>query len=174
VTERRQFCPKGHDTFVFGRDSSYRCLECKRLDSRAARAAREAAAQAERTAELERVNVENERRREREYERALKARGDVAAEARWQRLFVQTLDDTGSRFGLCQWALSDGNPGACTNRTADVYCSRHNRSTQREAKRRRQPAPDHAGTPQDSPEVPGSPRSSAGTPEDFSRHRQKG
>jgi hypothetical protein len=62
--------------------------------------------------------------------------GTIAAEARWRRLYVQTLDETG-RYGLCQWALDDGNPGACANRTADVYCAKHNRELERELQRNR-------------------------------------
>jgi len=40
---------------------------------------------------------------EREYQRAIKAGGRVAAEAMWQRLFDETLDATGGRYELCQW-----------------------------------------------------------------------
>jgi hypothetical protein len=32
---RRRFCPKGHDTFEVGRDSSHRCRRCK-LDAKTA------------------------------------------------------------------------------------------------------------------------------------------
>ena len=137
MTEKRQFCPRGHDTFLVGRDKSYRCLVCKRESADAARAARDAEAQAIRSAERERINAENERRREREYQRAIKAGGDVAAEARWQKLSVQTLEETESRWDLCQWALDSGVPGACTNRTANVYCAKHNRQLDREIERKR-------------------------------------
>jgi 5-methylcytosine-specific restriction endonuclease McrA len=71
VTERRQFCPKGHDTFEVGRDSSYRCLVCKREAAAAARDVRRAeqeavwrAGQAERNAELRRWNEQWRRRTE--------------------------------------------------------------------------------------------------------------
>jgi hypothetical protein len=77
------------------------------------------------------------RRRERAYRQALEAGGDTAAEAKWQRLYDQTLDSTGSRYGLCQWALDNGQPGACTRRTTNVYCWRHNRQLDREAEQRR-------------------------------------
>jgi hypothetical protein len=50
MTEKRQFCPKGHDTFEVGRDSSYRCLACKAESSRAARDARRAEQEAVRWA----------------------------------------------------------------------------------------------------------------------------
>jgi uncharacterized Zn finger protein (UPF0148 family) len=94
---------------------------------------REAEWQARRRAQEE----EATRRREQEYQRAIQAGGDVAAEARWQRLYDETLDSTGSRYGLCQWALDNGQPGACTRRTADVYCATHNRQLEREAEKRR-------------------------------------
>ena len=138
MTKKRQFCPRGHDTFQVGRDASKRCLQCKAEDA-AAKAALQEQAIAEGNAAFERRQAEADRRREREYRRAIEAGGDVAAEAKWQRLYFQTLDATESRFGLCQWSLADGNPGACTRRTADVYCWRHNHQLEREAaaKRRR-------------------------------------
>ena len=55
MTEKRRYCPKGHDTIATGRDSSYRCLICKRESGRAARdrrRAEEQAAQAAHQAEL--------------------------------------------------------------------------------------------------------------------------
>jgi hypothetical protein len=122
---RRQFCPRGHDTFVVGRDSSYRCLECKREASAAARKAREDEASAARFAELKRQQAAADRRRKREHARMLKAGGDTAAEARWQELWDRSP-------GLCQWPLENGQPGACTRRTDDVYCARHNRRLERE------------------------------------------
>jgi hypothetical protein len=133
MTQRRQFCPHGHDTFLVGRDSSYRCLECKRLDSWQARAARVAEAQAVRAAELKRNRAEAERRRKRERDRALAAGGDAAAEARWQELWSDTLGRTG--YGLCQWSLENGRPGACTRvvkEDGQVYCGVHNRQLERE------------------------------------------
>jgi hypothetical protein len=87
---------------------------------------------------FERRQEERDRRLEREFQRAIRAGGDVAAEARWQRLEIQTLDATQSRYGLCQWALEDGNPGACTRRAQswDVYCGVHNRQLEREQQRK--------------------------------------
>jgi hypothetical protein len=90
-----------------------------------------------REAEREEREAERLRRAERDYRRAIAAGGDVAAEAKWQRLYDETLDATGGRFGLCQWDLSNGEPGACTNRTANVFCAEHNRQLDREAERRR-------------------------------------
>jgi hypothetical protein len=110
MTQRRQYCPHGHDTFLVGRDSSYRCLECKRLDSWQARAARVAEAQAIRAAELKRTRAEAERRRKRERDRALAAGGDEAAEVRWQELWSQSLQRGGP--GLCQWPL-EKRPSRC-------------------------------------------------------------
>lgn len=39
TSRRKQFCPKGHDTFVFGRDSNYRCNACRKPVSLGIRAA---------------------------------------------------------------------------------------------------------------------------------------
>jgi hypothetical protein len=75
------------------------------------------------------------RRRDAEYQRALKVGGDVAAEARWERLYDESLD--AGRYGLCQWALDNGQYGACTRRTTGVYCWKHNRQLERESERRR-------------------------------------
>jgi hypothetical protein len=96
----------------------------------------------------EKADAEAARREEREYRRAIEAGGDIAAEAKWERLYVQTLDATGSRYGLCQWDLPNGHPGACTNRTADVVCAKHMRQVDREAEQRRQErAASEASTP---------------------------
>jgi hypothetical protein len=136
MTKKRQFCPRGHDTFQGGRDAGHRCLQCRREDAEAV-AATQAAAAAEREAERQRRWDEIDARHEREYQRAIATGGDVAATARWQRLYDETLDATESKWGLCQWALEDGEPGACTRRTADVYCWVHNRQLERESEKRR-------------------------------------
>jgi hypothetical protein len=61
---KRQYCPRGHDTFVEGRDASYRCVRCKRDDGKAAYAARrdeeEAAWRAEMTKRHEQLRRQNE------------------------------------------------------------------------------------------------------------------
>jgi hypothetical protein len=93
--------------------------------------------QAEQEALRKARDEEAARRREREYRRAIQAGGDVAAEAKWERLYSETLDSTGSRYGLCQWALDNGQTGACTRRTSGVYCWIHNRQLDREAAARR-------------------------------------
>jgi 5-methylcytosine-specific restriction enzyme A len=160
MTKKRQFCPRGHDAFKTGRDASKRCLQCK-VEDAAARAALQEQEIAERHAAFERQQEEGDRRLEQEYRRAIAAGGDVAAEARWQRLYVQTLDATGSRYGVCQWALDDGNPGACTRRTADVYCGVHNRQSERESARDRGER-EAAEQPHDPPSKP--PRSRAPRP----------
>ena len=156
MTGRRRYCLRGHDTDAAGRDSSGRCLICKREAMWAARApAREAAAAARaeraaaREAELERLErerieerhrrqAEADRRREREYQQAIKAGGRVAAEARWWRASDETLE--AGRYGLCQWEDEiDGEyTHLCFNRTrSDVYCSTHNRQLEREIERDR-------------------------------------
>jgi hypothetical protein len=93
--------------------------------------------EAEAARRREKAEAEAARARDREYRRAIEAGGDTAAEAKWQRLYSETLDSTGSRYGLCQWPLDNGQPGACTRRTADVYCARHSRQLEREAEKRR-------------------------------------
>ena len=96
----------------------------------------------QREAERRRREADAARRREREYRRALEAGGAVAADARWERLYEETYDKYGGRYGLCQWEdEDDGGQLAgrrCTRRTtADVYCWRHNRQLERETARRR-------------------------------------
>jgi hypothetical protein len=156
MTGRRRYCLRGHDTDAAGRDSSGRCLICKRQAMWAARTpAREAAAaaraerQAAREAELERLErerieerhrrqAEADRRREQEYQRAIKAGGRVAAEAKWWRLYDQVSEE--GRYGLCQWEDEiDGEyTHTCFNRTRnDVYCAAHNRQVEREVERNR-------------------------------------
>ena len=85
-------------------------------------------------AEREKREAERLRRAERDYQRAIKAGGDIAAEARWERLSDEELD---KGYGLCQWALDNGQNGACTRRTTGVYCWRHSRQLDREAAARR-------------------------------------
>jgi hypothetical protein len=93
--------------------------------------------------EVERRAREEEaaRRREREYQQALAAGGAVAANARWERLYDETYDKYGGRYGLCQWEDEDDDGNyegrCCTRRTADVYCWRHNRQLERETAKRR-------------------------------------
>lgn len=153
MTPRRRFCLKGHDTFEVGRDSSYRCRRCKldaktasrkratearrrEADAIAAERATVVAAQEKAAREQEaRREQEAQQRREAEYRRAIEAGGDIAAEARWERLYDETLDE--GRYGLCQWALENGQNGACTRRTTDVYCWVHNRQLDRESAARK-------------------------------------
>jgi hypothetical protein len=91
----------------------------------------------QREAEREKREAERLRRAERDYQRAIAVGGDTAAEAKWQRLYDETLDSTESRYGLCQWDLSNGEPGACTNRTTGVFCAKHIRQLDRESEKRR-------------------------------------
>jgi hypothetical protein len=128
MTKKRQFCPQGHETFQFGRDSSYRCLECKRLDSQNARAAREAEGAAIRHAEREAMRAEEARLRKAERARIIAAGGPDAKELRWNERFRRTLQTT--EVSLCQWSQSNGRPGGCFQRTEldgdTVYCRKHN------------------------------------------------
>jgi hypothetical protein len=88
----------------------------------------------------------NARRLEREYQRAIAAGGAVAANARWERLYDETYDKYGGRYGLCQWEDEDNDGNyegrRCTRRTTGaVYCWKHYRQLEREsAKRRREQA----------------------------------
>jgi hypothetical protein len=130
---------------VTGRPRTFCSAQCRQanewhMDSRR-REERERREREQREADWETRRKAKEdqaaRRREREYQRAIEAGGDIAAEARWQRLYDETLDAHGGRYSLCQWALEDGNPGACTRRTGDVYCWMHNRQLERDTVRRR-------------------------------------
>ena len=126
-----------------GRPALYCSIACRRWNEyavtrhkweereRIERPKRQAEWEARRKAEEE----ERARRRDEEYRRAIEAGGDIAAEARWERLYDETLDE--GRYGLCQWALDNGLYGACTRRTTGVYCWRHNRQLDRESERRR-------------------------------------
>jgi hypothetical protein len=80
---------------------------------------------------------------EREYQRALRAGGRVAAEAKWERLYDETLD--AGRYGLCQWEEEIGGEytHVCLNQTTDVFCHKHNRQLERESKRRRKETQGH-------------------------------
>ena len=129
-----------------GRPRTYCSISCRdraeyaRYEARnAERLQRE---RAEREAEWEAREKKREAEAEREYRRALEAGGAVAANARWERLYDETLDKYGGRYGLCQWEDEDGSGQfagrRCTRRTtADVYCWRHNRQLDRETERRR-------------------------------------
>ena len=67
----------------------------------------------------------NARRLEREYQRAISAGGAVAANARWERLYDETLDKYGGRYGLCQWEDEDdsgSSPGVAA-RAARRTCT---------------------------------------------------
>jgi hypothetical protein len=91
--------------------------------------------EAEARARREKLEAEVAGREEREYRRAIEVGGDIAAEATWQRLFDKTCEE--GRWSLCQWPLANGEPGACTQRTANVYCAKHNRQLDRESDQRR-------------------------------------
>jgi hypothetical protein len=122
MTEKRQYCPRGHDTLIFGRDSSYRCIQCKREASAEACAARLAAEEAERRAERETARAEYAREREAERQRNLAAGGLAAREQRWQDAFSRREGD------ICQWQDFEGHH-LCTRKLdldGDlVYCPKH-------------------------------------------------
>jgi hypothetical protein len=142
MTEKRQFCPLGHDTFIFGRDSSYRCLECKRMASAQARAARLAAEEAERHAEFQARRAAWERDHERERQRNLAAGGDAEIYQRWEDAHSAALRKD---YDICQW--DDWSPDrpsefphrrTCFRRLAsdgNVYCKVHNRQLERRKER---------------------------------------
>jgi hypothetical protein len=101
------------------------------------RAAENAIAEARRAREREAL----EQREEREYQAAIRAGGDVAAGARWERRYSEVLRRTG--HGLCQWQDEgpdgDYRPRMCLRRASDgdVYCAKHNRQLERETRRSR-------------------------------------
>jgi 5-methylcytosine-specific restriction enzyme A len=137
MTKKRQFCPRGHDTFQVGRDASKRCLQCKAEDA-AFRVALHERALAERYAEFERRQVELDRRQEEKYQAAIKRGGPDAANARWDRAYTEALEK--GWYGLCQWEDEiDGQyvGRMCFRRTGDVYCGIHNRQLERESARER-------------------------------------
>jgi hypothetical protein len=132
MTERRQYCPLGHDTFLVGRDSSYRCLMCKRLAMAQARAARQAAEDAIRRAAWERRQAEADREREAERQRNLAAGGLVAREQRWQDAYSRREGD------ICQWQDDDGHHLCMRKLDLDgdlVYCPKHCDQLERERTR---------------------------------------
>ena len=135
MTKKKQFCPRGHDTFQAGRDASKRCLRCKAEDAAAGSALVEQAL-AERQAAFERQRAEADRRREQEYQAAIKRSGYDAAMARWDKAY----HETNGRYGLCQWEDEvDGESMGrmCYRRTTDVYCHVHNRQLEGESERKR-------------------------------------
>ena len=91
----------------------------------------------QREAEWKAKEAANARRLEREYQRAIAAGGVAAADARWERLYEETYDKYGGRYGLCQWEDEDSEGRylgrECTRRTTDVYCWRHNAQLERQA-----------------------------------------
>jgi hypothetical protein len=135
MSERKRPCIRGHDTFLIGRDSSHRCLACKREAMYKARKAREAEEAAVRHAEREAMRAEEEQLRKAERARIIAAGGPDAKGLRWDERFRRTLQTT--EVGLCQWAQPNGRPGGCFQRTeldGDlVYCAKHSRQLEIEA-----------------------------------------
>ena len=132
MTPRREFCPRGHNTFLVGRDSSHRCLQCKREAMADARQARLDEEEAIRHAERARWRAEEEKLRKAERAAIMAAGGPAAKELRWNERWVRTLQTTDT--SLCQWAQSNGRPGGCFQRTdeGDVYCRKHNNQLDKE------------------------------------------
>ena len=95
---------------------------------------------------------------EREYQRAIKAGGRVAAEAKWWRASNETA--IAGRYDLCQWSEEMGGEytHVCFNRTTgDVYCFKHNRQLEREIERKRKAKEresEHAAPKQTAPSTP--------------------
>ena len=140
MTDRRQFCPRGHDTFLVGRDSSHRCLRCKREAMADARQARLDEEEAIRHAERAAIRAAEEELQKAERARILAAGGPAARELRWDERWVRTLQTT--EVSLCQWSQPNGRPGGCFQKTEPdgdtVYCAKHNRQLERESAARRQ------------------------------------
>jgi hypothetical protein len=125
MTNLKQFCPRGHDTFIAGRDSSYRCLACKREQMWEASRAREAEEAAIRQAERQAWHAAEEKQRKAERARIIAAGGRPAREARWQERYSRSLQNDGP--GLCQWSEETGRPGDCFLEAGEysIYCDKH-------------------------------------------------
>ena len=131
---------------VTGRPRSFCSAQCRQANERYVasqhreereRREREQS-EAEATRRREKAEAERLRREEQEYQRAIKAGGRVAAEAKWWRASDETA--IAGRYDLCQWEDEiDGEyTHVCFNRTrSDVYCSTHNRQLERELERNR-------------------------------------
>ena len=145
---RRYCAPKGHDVWQTGRDSSGRCLACKREAGRsrrylqiatergireAERARRQEEAQAEGHAAFTRQLAERELEQERKLLERIRRVGYDGQMAKWERASNEVIEKTGSRFGLCQWQdeRPDGEflPRMCYRRTSSVYCHLHTRES---------------------------------------------
>lgn len=127
MTKLKQFCPRGHDTFLNGRDSSHRCRVCKREQMWEASRAREAEEWAIRHAEREAFRAEEEKLRKAERALIIAAGGRPAREARWQERYSRSLQNDGP--GLCQWSEETGRPGDCFLEAGEysIYCDKHDR-----------------------------------------------
>jgi 5-methylcytosine-specific restriction endonuclease McrA len=106
------------------------------MDSRQ-REEKERRDRAQREAEWRAREKAREAKAEREYQRALKAGGRVAAEAKWWRASEETA--MAGRYELCQWEdeIEGEYTHTCFNRSTDVFCSAHNRRIDREVERNR-------------------------------------
>ena len=125
MTAKRRYCPKSHDTFEVGRDSSYRCLKCKRE-------AGAAAARVRRAAELAVRDAERLRQAEEDAAAEAVARFVAIGSMSWVTDQANRVRRLGLKPGshLCEW------PGdTCDRRTGLIYCSRHMREGRREAAR---------------------------------------
>jgi hypothetical protein len=129
MTERRQFCPKGHDTFVVGRDTSYRCLACKRESMAAARRARiDEAMAVERAAQKKRWAAAD-RAREAGRRRILRTGGQEA---------LPLLQQEAWEDDRCGWEMSLDPPAVCgrkiSRKQAEIgnpWCSKHDAELER-------------------------------------------
>src|SRR5262245_10215978 len=126
MTEPRRYCLRGHDTAECGRDSSYRCLKCKREAGRAARAVRKQAETAIRDAA---------RLRHEEEAAAAYAVANIAAIL--PHLGIREQVERARRLGVeigvhvCEW--HDRQPDACDLRTHMIFCGPHMRQAKRDA-----------------------------------------
>jgi hypothetical protein len=128
MAAKRRYCPQGHDTTIHGRDSSYRCLECKRLAAQESWAVRREQRLAQEQAEAATRQRQEDKRRERKEaaarRRILAAGGEAA---------IELLQYEAWEAGLCGWEIG---PGAVCRRSASretfVWCRLHNRQLDRE------------------------------------------
>lgn len=131
MTERRRYCPRNHDTFAVGRDSSYRCLACKRESGAEARHARPAEERARQSDDIDRRLAEMQRQREIQRQRILDS-GD-------SRAVLDLLER--ERPGRDLWLAPERGPAEDLRRAGHarlgVYCGIRNRLVERRNERYR-------------------------------------
>jgi hypothetical protein len=121
---KRQFCPRGHDTFTIGRDSSGRCLRCKREDMATSRYVRLAEAMAAESARIRKEHEKRDRQREAERRRILE-KGTPAQVLELKQMDAWEQD-------RCGWELSETEVCQRRGDPMNSWCTMHLRQLDRE------------------------------------------